>query len=53
MVPSEKGIIDINATVKFRNFNGKDVDGSVVMVDFNCAAEWMNASGWMVGIWIQ
>ena len=28
---------------KLRNFNGKDVDGSVVMVDFNCAAEWMNA----------
>jgi len=23
VVPSEKGIIDINATVKFRNFNGK------------------------------
>lgn len=28
---------------KLRNFNGKDVDGAVVMVDFNCAAEWMNA----------
>ena len=28
---------------KLRNFNGKNVDGSVVMVDFNCAAEWMNA----------
>ena len=28
---------------KLRNFNGKDVDGSIVMVDFNCAAEWMNA----------
>lgn len=28
---------------KLRNFNGKIVDGSVVMVDFNCAAEWMNA----------
>jgi len=28
---------------KLRNFNGKQVDGSVVMVDFNCQAEWMNA----------
>jgi Peptidase family M28 len=28
---------------KLRNFNGKSVDGAVVMVDFNCAAEWMNA----------
>ena len=28
---------------KLRNFNGKDVEGAVVMVDFNCAAEWMNA----------
>ncbi|HEV2474074.1 MAG TPA: M28 family peptidase, partial [Chthonomonadales bacterium] len=28
---------------KLGNFNGKNVDGSVVMVDFNCAAEWMNA----------
>ena len=29
---------------KLRNFNGKDVDGSIVMVDFNCQAEWMNAT---------
>ena len=28
---------------KLRDFNGKDVDGAVVLVDFNCAAEWMNA----------
>ena len=28
---------------RLRNFNGKDVDGSVVMVDFNCASEWLNA----------
>lgn len=28
---------------KLNNFNGKDVDGSIVMVDFNCAAEWLNA----------
>ncbi len=28
---------------KIRNFNGKDVDGSIVLVDFNCASEWMNA----------
>ena len=28
---------------KLHNFNGKNVDGCVVMVDFNCAAEWMNA----------
>lgn len=28
---------------RLRNFNGKAVDGSIVMVDFNCAAEWMNA----------
>ena len=28
---------------KLRHFNGKDVDGSIVIVDFNCAAEWMNA----------
>ncbi len=28
---------------KLRNFNGKNVEGSIVMVDFNCAAEWMNA----------
>ncbi len=28
---------------KRRHFNGKDVDGSIVIVDFNCAAEWMNA----------
>ena len=28
---------------KLRNFNGKIVDGAIVMVDFNCAAEWMNA----------
>ena len=28
---------------KLHNFNGKDVDGSVVMVDFNCAGEWLNA----------
>lgn len=28
---------------KINNFNGKDVDNSIVMVDFNCAAEWMNA----------
>ena len=28
---------------KLRNFNGKNVDGSIVMVDFNCAGEWLNA----------
>ncbi|HZT44335.1 MAG TPA: FtsX-like permease family protein [Chthonomonadaceae bacterium] len=28
---------------KLANFNGKDVDGSVVMVDFNCASDWLNA----------
>ena len=28
---------------QLRHFRGKEVDGSVVMVDFNCAAEWMNA----------
>ena len=28
---------------KLRDFNGKDVDGAVVMADFNCAAEWLNA----------
>jgi hypothetical protein len=28
---------------QLRNFNGKEVQGSIVMVDFNCAAEWMNA----------
>ena len=28
---------------KLRNFNGKDVEGAIVLVDFNCAAEWMNA----------
>src|SRR5579872_2072381 len=28
---------------KIGNFNGKDVDGSIVMVNFNCASEWMNA----------
>src|SRR5207248_8568529 len=28
---------------KIGKFNGKDVDGSIVMVDFNCAAEWLNA----------
>ncbi len=28
---------------KLRNFNGKDVEGSVVMVDFNSAEEWLNA----------
>src|SRR5438067_2123428 len=28
---------------KINNFNGQDVDGNIVMVDFNCAAEWMNA----------
>lgn len=28
---------------RLRNFNGKDVEGAIVMVDFNCAAEWMNA----------
>ncbi|HSV72908.1 MAG TPA: FtsX-like permease family protein [Chthonomonadales bacterium] len=25
------------------NFNGKDVEGSIVLVDFNSRAEWMNA----------
>ena len=28
---------------KLANFNGKDVEGSIVMVDFNSRAEWMNA----------
>ena len=28
---------------KLRNFNGKTIDGAVVIVDFNCAAEWLNA----------
>ena len=28
---------------KLGNFNGKDVDGAVVMVDFNSASEWLNA----------
>ncbi|HLK58459.1 MAG TPA: M28 family peptidase, partial [Chthonomonadaceae bacterium] len=28
---------------KLTNFNGKDVDGSVVMVDFNSGSEWLNA----------
>ncbi|HOM83376.1 MAG TPA: M28 family peptidase, partial [Armatimonadota bacterium] len=28
---------------KLANFNGKTVDGSVVMVDFNSAQEWLNA----------
>ena len=28
---------------KLRNFNGKTIDGAVVLVDFNCAAEWLNA----------
>ncbi|MCS6777855.1 MAG: FtsX-like permease family protein [Chloroherpetonaceae bacterium] len=28
---------------RLRNFNGKDVSGSIVMVDFNCASEWLNA----------
>jgi hypothetical protein len=28
---------------KLRNFNGKDVDGSIVLVDFNCSADWLNA----------
>jgi hypothetical protein len=28
---------------KIRNFNGKDVDGAIVLVDFNCASEWLNA----------
>ena len=27
---------------KLANFNGKDVEGSIVMVDFNSRAEWMN-----------
>jgi hypothetical protein len=28
---------------ELRNFNGQDVEGSVVMVDFNSAAQWLNA----------
>jgi len=28
---------------KLANFNGKDVEGSIVMVDFNSRAEWLNA----------
>jgi len=28
---------------KLANFNGKDVEGSIVLVDFNSRAEWMNA----------
>jgi hypothetical protein len=28
---------------RLRNFNHKDVEGSIVMVDFNCSAEWLNA----------
>jgi len=28
---------------RLRNFNGKDVEGSIVMVDFNCSAQWLNA----------
>ena len=35
-------VIDVGAG-KLANFNGKTVDGSVVMVDFNSAQEWLNA----------
>jgi hypothetical protein len=28
---------------KLNHFNGKDVDGSIVLVDFNCGEEWLNA----------
>lgn len=35
-------IIDVGPG-KLANFNGKTVDGSVVMVDFNSAQEWLNA----------
>jgi hypothetical protein len=28
---------------KLSNFNGKDVEGSIVMADFNSRAEWLNA----------
>lgn len=28
---------------KLANFNGKDVEGSIVMADFNSRAEWLNA----------
>ena len=28
---------------RLNHFNGKDVDGSIVMVDFNCGEEWLNA----------
>ncbi|HIE53290.1 MAG TPA: FtsX-like permease family protein [Armatimonadetes bacterium] len=26
-----------------RDYNGEDVDGSIVLVDFNCGLEWLNA----------
>lgn len=38
----EAPIIDVGPG-KLANFNGKTVDGSVVMVDFNSAQEWLNA----------
>jgi hypothetical protein len=28
---------------KLNHFNGKNVDGSIVLVDFNCGEEWLNA----------
>jgi hypothetical protein len=28
---------------RLSHFNGKDVDGSIVLVDFNCGEEWLNA----------
>ena len=45
MLPKDglKGSLIYVRDGKLRNFNGKDVEGAIVMVDFNCAAEWMNA----------